>query len=342
MSKTQWWNAGLAVVAVWLVGSGCVLQRGSRTAAMGAGDPATGPVKSGFERRALAGEEYVIVDLSAGWASESYPVQVVKRLPNPETAAEFKTVKLLFRKVPRGTYTVGSPDHEVGHRFDEKAHQVTFSRDYYVSVYEITQKQWNLVTGNSPSVYPGDSLPVENVSWTVVRGDKWPAGDPAVMSFVGRLRQRTQGMLFDLPTEAQWETACRAGAGTALNNGRNLRFADRDPELDAVAWHFHNVPSGTHQDVGSRAANAWGLYDMHGNVWEMCLDNYAEYAGIAPQDPAGAEPKSSATARRVVRGGGFRNHAASTFRSAYRGFELPGTRKGDVGFRLVLNTVPES
>jgi formylglycine-generating enzyme required for sulfatase activity len=175
----------------------------------------------------------------------------------------------------------------------------------------------------------------------VVRGGKWPGGDPAASSFVGRLRQRTQGMLFDLPTEAQWEIACRAGTETALNSGRNLRFADRDPELDAVAWHFHNVPSGMHVEVGTRAPNLWGLYDTHGNVWEMCLDSYAEYPTTTVADPAGGDPKNQQTARRVVRGGGFRNHAASTFRSAYRGFELPLTRKGDVGFRLVLNTLSD-
>jgi formylglycine-generating enzyme required for sulfatase activity len=304
------------------------------------------PAKGGLVAADLDGkvlgqrDEYVIVDLASGWASESYPVQVARSPAALDNPAEFKTTKLLLRKISKGTYAVGSPEHEVGHRFDERLHEVVLSRDYYVSVYEITQKQWNLVMGNSPSAYRGDTLPVENVSWTLVRGGKWPGGDPAQGSFVGRLRQRTQGALFDLPTEAQWETACRAGTLTALSNNRNLRFPDRDATVDPVAWHFHNVPSGTHQEVGTREANGWGLYDMHGNVWEMCLDVYADYPVSVVTDPVGGpEPKHAQTARRVVRGGGYRNHAVSTFRSAYRTFELPGTRKGDVGFRLVLNVV---
>ena len=149
-----------------------------------------------------------------------------------------RTTELWLRRIPRGTFTMGSPEDELGRNGDEVQHQVTLTQDYYIGVFEMTQKQYELVTGSNPSDFKGDTRPVECVSYYDLRGTSaeggagWPAKGHAVdvNSFFGVLRAKT-GLVFDLPTEAQWEYACRAGTTTALNSGKNLTATVECPNL---------------------------------------------------------------------------------------------------------------
>ena len=161
------------------------------------------------------------------------------------------------------------------------------------------------------------------------------------------MRKKTALATFDLPTEAQWEYACRAGTTTALNSGHDLTSVDSDQNLDAIARYWSNsrlllrqgcAPSASTAIVGSYLPNAWGLYDMHGNVWEWCLDWYGPYPGTVT-DPAGA----ASGAFRVLRGGSW-SYGATFCRSAYRYFygsrgSSPSLQCYNFGFRVAL-TLP--
>lgn len=213
-----------------------------------------------------------------------------------------------------GRYQRGSATGEA----DEKqVHTVVFSRGYWLGKTEVTQAQWQSVMGSNPSYYKGADRPVEAVSWE------------DAMAFCRRLTERERaagrlpaGFAYTLPTEAQWEYACRAGT-----------TGDHAGNLDEVAWYKENSDGQT-QPVGRKQANAWGFQDMHGNVWEWCLDWYGGYPSGTVTDPAGPQSGSS----RVSRGGGFSSRATSC-RSAYRLDSSPGARIGNRGFRLALSSV---
>ena len=263
---------------------------------------------------------------------------------------------------------MGSPSNETGRNAaHEDWHKVTLTKAFYAGVYEVTQGQWQQVMGDVrswPARWSNNDYrltrPVEQVSYEDIRGTAaqggagWPANDSAYAeSFVGRLRTKTGLAGFDLPTDAQWEYACRAGTTGALNDGTvNITNSNSDARLDLLGRYQYDggkVWNGTKWDdpatdcttanataaVGSYAPNAWGLYDMHGNVWEWCLDWYAGNLGMAPaEDPTGSVSGSL----RVDRGGGWRN-SASSCRSAFRDGDDPSCRSPNLGFRLV-RTLP--
>src|SRR5262249_22422074 len=219
-------------------------------------------------------------------------------------------------RVPAGTFLMGSPDSEQGRNENEgPQHSVTIS-SFYMGKYEVTKAQWRAVAGlfkvkiylsPAPSHFKGDNLPVEQVSW-----------DEAT-EFCERLSQATR-KTYRLPTEAEWEYACRAGTTGAYAGN-----------LDEMAWYSGNSDNTTHP-VGQKKANAFGLYDMHGNVWEWCQDWYSEnyYSQSPSADPTG--PGSGSY--RVGRGGGWLSDERPC-RSAYRGRVAPGYYNGVLGFRLV-------
>jgi len=235
-------------------------------------------------------------------------------------------IKLEMVKIKAGTFMMGSPESELGRYSDETQHRVMLTKDYWLGKFEVMQAQYEAVMGNNPSYFKGSNRPVEQVSWNDAK------------DFCRKLNERYAGKLpagykFDLPTEAQWEYACRAGTTTALNNTTNLTDEKHDcKNLTAVAWYYNRGKYNENQTypVGKKYPNNWGLYDMHGNVLEWCRDWYEPYSGNMT-NPMG--PSSGSC--RVYRGGSWRNPARRC-RSAYRYNWLPGNRDNDLGFRLAL------
>ena len=227
-------------------------------------------------------------------------------------------------QIEPGTFIMGSPANELGCYDVEKQHQVTLTKRFYLGKYPVTQKEYQAVMGNNPSYFKGDNLPVEKVSWDDAKRFCSKLNDL-------KRNELPAGYRFDLPTEAQWEYACRAGTTTALNNGLNLTSEKgRCPNLDEVAWYRENSDGKPHP-VGQKKPNAWGLYDMHGNVWEWCNDWFADYPSGAVTDPTG--PASGSY--RVIRGGSW-DYGAQYCRSAIRFSNNPTYRLNFVGFRVAL------
>ncbi|MBR0068601.1 MAG: formylglycine-generating enzyme family protein [Kiritimatiellae bacterium] len=244
---------------------------------------------------------YLVIDLSAGSNAEKYEVSYLSEMPAAAWPLEYKTTKLVLKLVVPGTFMMGSSAEELGHDWYssgfETRHQVTLTQPFYMGVFELTQQQYNLVMGSNPSSYKGDSRPVERVSYETIRGSTLGAAWPNhrqvdATSFMGKLRART-GLTFDLPTEAQWEYTCRAGTDSALNNGKNLTNTQTDSAVAEVARYGSNNNDGKggysqHTEVGSYRPNAWGFYDMHGNVAEWCLDWWTDNLSVSSvTDPVG-------------------------------------------------------
>ncbi|MBQ7590715.1 MAG: formylglycine-generating enzyme family protein [Verrucomicrobia bacterium] len=225
-----------------------------------------------------------------------------------------------------GTFTMGSPSDELGRSDDEIQHKVTLSKGYWLGKYEVTQAQYKAVMETNPSHFTGDNNPVDSVSWE------------EAMAFCTKLTEIEQaagrlpfGYEYTLPTEAQWEYACRAGTTTALNSGKNLSDKNKCPEMDEVGWYDGNSSGKTHP-VGQKQPNAKGLYDMHGNVLEWCLDWYKiGYPINDVTDPTGPDTGTY----RVNRGGSWWGYASSS-RSAFRGNGSPSDAYSWVGFRVAL------
>jgi len=230
--------------------------------------------------------------------------------------------EIVVRYVPGGTFTMGSPESEKDRSSDETEHRVTLSSHYWMGETEVTQGQWVAVMGSNPSHFKGDpALPVETVSWEDAQG------------FIKALNTRCglpAGWKWALPSEAQWERACRGGKTTATAYGDSLSSAQANfngnyPYGGAAkdSWLANTAP------VRSYKANAYGLHDMHGNVWEWCADWHDAYPAGAATDPAG--PNSGSY--RVIRGGSWSN-GGTDCRSAYRFRITPDDRFNRMGFRL--------
>ncbi len=279
---------------------------------------------------------FLVVDLSGGTNATSYPVSYLSDVPAGGWTEEYKTTKLVLRNVPEGSFWMGSPEDELGRQDNETLHRVTLSRGFYAGVFEVTQKQWELVMGTNVAQNLGGTHPIETVSYDMIRGDDAGTNFPAssavdASSFLGVLRAKTGLDGFDLPTEAQWEYACRAGTESSLNSGKNLESAEGySANLAELGRYVDNRGNDHHAAVGSYLPNRWGLFDMHGNVYEWCLDWYAELDGGPAVNPAGA---GSGT-HRSRRGGGWK-FAANRCRSAFRIQDGASTKYSDVGFRLV-------
>jgi formylglycine-generating enzyme required for sulfatase activity len=219
---------------------------------------------------------------------------------------------------------MGSPDSEVGRDADEGPRTtVTLSKGFWMGTYEVTQQEYTNAMGSNPSYFTSSlDQPVEFVSWN----------DAITYCSTLTSRERTSDRIpgnyaYRLPTEAEWEYACRAGTTTRFSYGDDLGYAN----LTAYAWYVDNSGSTTHP-VGGKLPNPWGLYDMYGNVWEWCQDWHASsYSGGSVTDPAGPGTGSM----RVVRGGSY-YYGGVACRSANRGaMEQTGSRY-DAGFRVVL------
>jgi formylglycine-generating enzyme required for sulfatase activity len=211
-----------------------------------------------------------------------------------------------LRWIPPGRFWMGSPEDEEGRsRREGPRHVVTISQGYWLFDTPVTQELWQAVMGNNPSGFEGPRRPVEQVSWEDCQ------------QFLGAVNERVDGLGLTLPSEAQWEYACRAGT-------QGVRYDD----LDAIAWHEGNSEDQTHA-VGEKQPNPWGLHDMLGNVYEWCHDGLREYTAAAVTDPRGP---TDAGAVRVLRGGTW-FFPAQYVRAAFRDASLPGFRYRTFGFR---------
>jgi sulfatase modifying factor 1 len=226
----------------------------------------------------------------------------------------------------KSTYVEKAIGGENGRDADETLHTVTLTEGYWLGKHEVTQAEWERVMGSNPSEYKGADRPVETVSWTEVTSfcAKLTASERAA----GRL---PAGMTYQLPTEAQWEYACRAGTKTAFSFGDELTAKDANYAYDGFGTGLQRT-----SNVGEYASSPWGFYDMHGNVWEWCADWYGDYPTGAVHDPVGPADGSS----RVFRGGSW-SPTALFARSANRYRLEPANSIKYLGFRLSLRLVSQ-
>jgi formylglycine-generating enzyme required for sulfatase activity len=214
-------------------------------------------------------------------------------------------VKMEMVLIPAGSFLMGDA-------VAKPVHKVRITKPFYLGKYEVTQEQWEAVMGNSPSRSREDKRPVEQITWDDCQ------------EFIEKLNAKTggQGGKFVLPTEAQWEYACRAGS-----TGK-FCFGDDEKQLGEYAWYGENSAGKTHP-VGEKKPNTFGLHDMHGNVWEWCQDRYGEYGAEAVRDPSGPTTGSF----RVIRGGSWDDRGRHC-QSACRYDLVPGFRYYDMGVRV--------
>ncbi len=254
-------------------------------------------------------------------AADKTPIPAPPPAPAPPSAPDksaappagqpFKnSLGMEFVPIAAGTFQMGS-DASEAYDDEKPVHRVTISKPFFLGKYEVTQEEWQAVMGDNPNNFKGTRLPVETVSWEQAQ------------EFVKRLNAREKTTKYRLPTEAEWEYAARAGTTTAYSFGNDVSH------LKNYAGYSDNAGGTTHP-VGQKSPNAWGLHDMHGNVWEWVHDWYGWYTAATAVDPAGP----AAGSRRVHRGGSW-HHTAWHCRSAHRNGLAPGNRDGGLGLRLL-------
>ena len=233
------------------------------------------------------------------------------------------SIGMVLVPIPAGEFLMGSPETEPGRQDNsELQHQVTLTKPFLLGVHEVTQGQWQAVMDTTPwkgkqYVKEGDDYPATYVSWN------------DAVEFCRQLSEK-EGLEYRLPTESEWEYACRAGTTTGYS------FGDDASQLGEYAWYREKKdrrswPQYAHT-VGQKKPNPWGLYDMHGNVWEWCSDWHGDYPSESVTDPAGPSSGSS----RVIRGGAWFS-SAEQCRSAFRLRESPSIVGNSLGFRVALS-----
>jgi formylglycine-generating enzyme required for sulfatase activity len=245
----------------------------------------------------------------AGEAPKPGDVQQSSRIV--EVVAGASGIKFAF--IPAGEFDMGSPADEKGREEEETKHRVKISKPFRMSTTEITQAQWKALMGQRRGEFDGENLPVESATWK------------DAVAFCEKLSQ-VEGKKCRLPTEAEWEYACRAGATGRFSGGE---------KLDELAWYDDNAEEKTHP-VASKKPNAWGLYDMHGNVAEWCADFYVSpYAAQNATDPTGPAQGTG----RVIRGGSWSSFERGC-RSASRSSANPAHQPKTVGVRVLMEVEP--
>jgi formylglycine-generating enzyme required for sulfatase activity len=266
--------------------------------------PGTAPSRR--RRRAVGTASLIAAAMLACHGTGDEPPKMTD-VGEPETgpARWTNAIGMTFVAIPAGSFVMGSSSTEAeGH--ERPAHTVTISRSFELTETEVTQGQWTSLMGTNPARFQGDRLPIEQVSWIDVQ------------EFIRRLNAGEGTHRYRLPTEAEWEYACLAGADE-IPDGERYR----------LAWYAANGGGATHP-VGLKAANAWGLYDMLGNVYEWCGDAKSDYPSGSVADPRGPTVGFG----RVVRGGSWMVHA-NRVTPRFRDHLAPDERRDDVGFRVV-------
>ena len=238
--------------------------------------------------------------------------------PNDPPKNFTNSLGMKFAWIPPGSFMMGSPKEEKEREENEILHKVTLTKGFYMGIYTVTQEEWQAVMGNNPSKFQGEkNLPVEMVSWDDCQG------------FIKKLREKDKKQ-YRLPTEAEWEYACRAGTTTPFHFGETISTDQANFDGGTV---YGNGKGGVFRrkttQVGSFTDNAFGLYDMHGNVWQWCQDWYGDYPQKEVVDPQGTEKGKF----RVLRGCSW-YHFPQYCRSACRFRNGPGYRHYGIGFRL--------
>ncbi|RJP76760.1 MAG: formylglycine-generating enzyme family protein [Desulfobacteraceae bacterium] len=250
---------------------------------------------------------------------------------NPGNAFS-NSIGLSLIYIPAGTFLMGSPVTEPGRGDDETQHHVTISKGFYISTAEISQEQFQTIMGYNPSAYQnlGKNYPVEQVSWNECQ------------VFIEKLNQKEKTRKYRLPTEAEWEYACRAGTNKAFASGEIVHTDCRIFEtLDKIGWYCGNSDFQPHQ-IARKKPNPWGLFDMHGNVQEWCLDHSTGMSAWSRRANADTDtyvdnivdPLSRKGERRIFRGGSW-NQSSKYARSANRSYYRPTAKRNDLGFRIV-------
>ena len=297
--------------------------------------PETGDIKASY-RVNLRPNERILRELMAGrrphkLGETDNPSTIVttQGTPNNESAPPLPPPPRPEPVLPGmvwirgGSFLMGSPANE-GYSNERPQRRVTVS-DFYLGRYEVTQKEYQEIMGTNPSSFKGDNLPVENVSWFDAveycnRLSRREGLAPAYTISGTTVTWNRNANGYRLPTEAEWEYACRAGTTTPYNTGNTITTSQAN-----FSWSAQGTTP-----VGTYSPNAWGLYDMHGNVWEWCYDRYGSYSTSDLSNPLGASSGSD----RVIRGGSW-SPSAQYLRSAYRYYGTPAYRYGNLGFRLV-------
>ncbi len=235
---------------------------------------------------------------------------------------ELTSLKIKFCWCPAGTFQMGSNANDPTHLLNESPFEATLTRGFWMQQTEITQRQYEALMGTNPSYFKGESLPAESVNWTEAN------------EFCNRLSnlptEKVAGNLYRLPTEAEWEYACRAGSTSSFC------FGDDDTQLEKYAW-FHKNSAQTTHPTASKLPNAWGLHDMHGNVMEWCSDFFGDYPTGSVKDPTGL----NSGLLRSIRGGGW-FFVPLYSRSSHRDAYAPSVRYVGLGFRMVIQAAAVS
>ena len=260
---------------------------------------------------------------------------------------KYRTTHLVMKKVHAAnqTFTMGSPTDENPNRGDETQHLVSFTKDYYLAIYETTRKQHILLGApepnfgtagtpygsDDPDQCPQDRITYDRLRGSVSGGIDWPSTGSTVGGYLATIRT-TIGLDLDLPTEAQWEFACRAGTTTAMYNGKDNNGTWGNSDCNDIAWFTGTSTQNPHA-VGGKKPNAWGFYDMYGNIMEWCLDWYASYdTSVSPAvDPQGPSSGSG----RVMRSS-FYYDGSKGMRSAWRSGKNSANANEQFGYRLCL------
>jgi formylglycine-generating enzyme required for sulfatase activity len=259
---------------------------------------------------------FVLVAAFVTLAGDAVHAQPKKDPPKDFT----NSIGMKFVWIAPGNFVMGSPKEELKRQDNETQHKVTLTKGFYMGIYLVTQEQWKEIMGNNPSEFKGENnLPVEAVSWDDCQ------------EFIKKLREKNK-KLYRLPFEAEWEYACRAGTKTPFHFGETISTDQANYNGD---FTYGNGKKGVNRKkttpVGSFPANAWGLHDMHGNVWEWCQDFHGDYPQKDVVDPIGSEKGQF----RVLRGGSW-NVFPLNCRSACRDWSGPGYRDFYCGFRVAF------